>query len=303
MEAASRERQMTYSQTLDFNSSPAEAIKQGSKSFSLASLFLPKSCREQVLLLYQWCRRCDDAIDDAPDLLSAKAQLSLMEDRGSLNAALSGPRWLDDWQRSEFIAGMRMDVEGRCYANLQELEQYCFRVAGVVGLMMCPLLGADPDQASAHAISLGSAMQLTNIARDVQADASIGRIYISKDLLENVDAKVLSTNPELAHDAVIKLLRRADELYEHGFQGIYWLPWRVSFAIAIAGKVYQRIGHKLLRSARENTETAFRRRTVVSKPGKLVAVAQGLLLVFKIKGLGSMRLAGASRAVATISDR
>ncbi|NDC39672.1 MAG: phytoene/squalene synthase family protein, partial [Proteobacteria bacterium] len=269
---------MTHSQVIDFNVSPNEVIKQGSKSFSLASLFLPKSCREKVLVLYQWCRRCDDAIDDAPDLQSARARLSLMEDRSSVNAALSGPQWLDNWQRSEFIAGMRMDVEGRRYANLQELEQYCFRVAGVVGLMMCPLLGAHPERASAHAVSMGSAMQLTNIARDVQADASIGRIYISKDFLADIDTKVLSSNPELAHLAVSKILNRADELYEHGFEGIYWLPWRVSFAIAIAGKVYQRIGHKLLRAARSNPEAAFRRRTVVSTAGKLVAVAQGILL-------------------------
>ena len=119
----------------------------------------------------------------------------------------------------------------------------------------------------------------------------------------NIDAKVLSTNPEIAHYAVNKLLRRADELYEHGFQGIYWLPWRVSFAIAIAGKVYQRIGHKLLRSAKVNPESAFRRRTVVSNLGKLVAVAQGLLLVFKIKGLGSMRLTRATRGIAAVADR
>jgi phytoene synthase len=294
---------MTYSQVIDFNLSPAAVIKQGSKSFSLASLFLPKSCREKVLVLYQWCRRCDDAIDDAPDLQSAQARLYMMEDRGSLNAALSGPTWLDDWQRSEFIAGMRMDVEGRRYASLQELEQYCFRVAGVVGLMMCPLLGADPGQASAHAISMGSAMQLTNIARDVQADARIGRIYISEDFLADVDTKALSTNPELAHHAVTKLLHRADELYEHGFEGIYWLPWRVSFAIAIAGKVYQRIGHKLLKAARSNPEAAFRRRTVVSTAGKLLAVFQGILLVFKIKALGSIGLTGTIRAGVPAANR
>lgn len=294
---------MIQSPPIDFNASPAEVIRQGSKSFSLASIFLPVNCREKVLMLYQWCRRCDDAIDDAPNADSARVMLSQMEDRQSAGVSLAGPAWVNDWQRSEFIAGMRMDVEGHNYHSLPELEQYCFRVAGVVGLMMCPLLGADPKMASLHARSLGSAMQLTNIARDIQADALLGRVYIPKDFLPESSPEALSTNPELAYEAVMKLLRRADDLYDHGFQGIYWLPWRVSFAIAVAGKVYQRIGHKLLRAARSNPEFAFRRRTVVSRAGKLVAVAQGILLVLKIKLLGSIGLTRSFHRLSSMTDR
>jgi len=265
--------------------SPAQAIKQGSKSFALASMFLPAQCRERVLLLYQWCRSCDDAIDEAPDLEVARTRLSMMEDRKWSDATLSGPEWLDDWQRSEFIAGMRMDVEGRRYETTEELEQYCFRVAGVVGLMMCPLLGAQTEVAKSHAVSLGSAMQLTNIARDVQADARLGRIYIPQELMPGVEPVALSINPEGAYHATGRLLHRADELYEHGFDGIEWLPWRVAFAIAIAGKVYQRIGHKLMRAASNDPKKAFRRRTIVSMPGKLIALTQGIWLVFSIKAL------------------
>jgi phytoene synthase len=264
---------------------PAEAIRQGSKNFALASLFLPARCRDRALILYQWCRNCDDAIDEAPDVEAARIRLTRMEDRDFAGPALAGPDWLDAWQRSEFIAGMRMDVEGRHYANLQELEQYCFRVAGVIGLMMCPLLGAQADVAPPHAVSLGNAMQLTNIARDIQADARMGRIYLPENLLRDVDMSpdVLATQPELAYPAVKLLLSRAEELYEHGFQGIAWLPWRVAFAIAVAGKVYQRIGHKLLRAASENPAAAFRQRTVVSIPGKFVAVASAVWLVLRIK--------------------
>lgn len=265
--------------------SPTQAIKQGSKSFALASIFLPAQCRERVLMLYQWCRICDDAIDEAPDVHAARIRLSMMADRKSLGSTLSGPDWLDDWQRSEFIAGMRMDVEGRRYESLEELEQYCFRVAGVVGLMMCPLLGAQSEVAKAHAVSLGSAMQLTNIARDVQADARMGRIYIPHELLPGAEPECLSMNPERAYPATERLLYRADELYNHGFEGIKWLPWRVAFAIAVAGKVYQRIGHKLMRAASDDPQKAFRRRTIVSMPGKILAVTQAVWLVISIKAL------------------
>lgn len=294
---------MVSSPPIEIEMSPAEAIRQGSKSFALASIFLPSHCRERVLMLYQWCRRCDDAIDEAPDAQSARTTLAKMEDRKLAGATLAGPRWVDDWQRSEFIAGMRMDIESRRYQTLEELEQYCFRVAGVVGLMMCPLLGAEPEMGAPHAVSLGSAMQLTNISRDVQADARLGRIYIPQDLLAGVEPDVLVSNPELAYPAIVKLLKRADELYEHGLAGIEWLPWRVAFAIAIAGKVYQRIGHKLMRAAASNPMVAFRRRTVVSMPGKLVAVAHGICLVFRIKALSLRSLSRAFHPAASAADR
>lgn len=289
--------------SLPIEMSPAEAIRQGSKSFSLASIFLPSHCRERVLMLYQWCRSCDDAIDEAPDAQSARTTLSKMEDRKLAGPAFAGPRWVDDWQRSEFIAGMRMDIESRRYQTLEELEQYCFRVAGVVGLMMCPLLGAEPEMGAPHAVSLGSAMQLTNISRDVQADARLGRIYIPQDLLPGVEPEVLASNPEVAYPAIVELLKRADELYEHGLAGIEWLPWRVAFAIAIAGKVYQRIGHKLMRAATSNPMVAFRRRTVVSMPGKLVAVAHGIYLVFRIKALKLRSLSRAFHPATSAADR
>ncbi len=265
--------------------SPAEAIRQGSKSFALASAFLPVRSREPALILYQWCRNCDDSIDDAPDAEEARLRLQSLEDGKSAGGLLAGPDWLDPWQRSEFVAGMRMDVENRRYANLQELEQYCFRVAGVVGLMMCPLLGADREMGPTHAVSLGCAMQLTNIARDVQADARLGRVYVPRDMLPGIGPDVLAIEPECALAAVRILLNRADELYEHGFRGLAWLPWRVAFAIAVAGKVYQRIGHKLLRRADVNPAKAFQRRTVVSWPGKAVAVASAAWLFIRIKWL------------------
>jgi len=294
---------MVTSLPIEVERSPAQAIRQGSKSFALASIFLPEHCRERVFLLYQWCRNCDDAIDEAPDAQSARIRLSSMEDRKSSGPLLSGPEWVDDWQRSEFIAGMRMDVEGARYQTIEDLEQYCFRVAGVVGLMMCPLLGAHPQMAAPHAVSLGSAMQLTNIARDVQADARLGRIYIPQDLLPGIEADVLSSSPEHAYPAIVRLLKRADALYEHGLAGVEWLPWKVAFAIAIAGKVYQRIGHKLLRAATTNPSYAFRRRTVVSMPGKIVAVSHGIWLVFRIKSQRLRCLSRFFQTAASVADR
>lgn len=297
------------SSSIQVELTPAAAIRQGSKSFALAALFLPARCRARALILYQWCRNCDDAIDESPSIAEAQSRLMRLEDRDFSSPVLHGlgltdPEWLDARQRAEFIAGMRMDVDGCRYNSLVELEVYCFRVAGVVGLMMCPLLGAHAEKAPPHAAALGNAMQLTNIARDVQADARMRRIYIPLNLLEEVEISpdLLATKPELAYPAVKVLLSRAEELYKYGFEGIKWLPWRVAFAIAVAGKVYQRIGRKLLRAAAKNPQSAFRRRTVVSIFGKAAAVAQAIFLVLRIKMFSRLLRPGIQQSQTTTTS-
>jgi phytoene synthase len=175
-----------------------------------------------------------------------------------------------------------MDVEGFHYQTLADLELYCYRVAGVVGLMMCPVLGADPARAPAPAAALGRAMQLTNIARDVQADAQMGRMYLPEELLPSSSVEALACEPERALPAIKVLLHLADRWYQEGMEGIRFLPLRTAFAIAVAGKVYQAIGRKLLRDARGSPAAAFRRRTIVSVPEKLIAVLDAVLLVVRI---------------------
>jgi phytoene synthase len=263
--------------------SPESAIRQGSKSFALASLFLPKKNRWNAYLLYQWCRTCDDLIDEAPTPEDALRSLQKINTPSMDQPSLKAPSWVNSRDREEFIAGFRMDVEGFRYRTFHDLELYCFRVAGVVGLMMCPVLGAAPDHASPFAATLGMAMQLTNIARDVQADALGGRVYLPESLIGQVSAETLARTPEVIEPAVREILQIADGWYSKGFQGVAWLPLRTSFAIALAGVVYQKIGHKLLKNAKINSPSAFRRRTVVSSFEKLLACIPALWIVLKYK--------------------
>ncbi len=153
------------------------SIKKGSKSFSLAALFLPKAARPQVYALYSWCRACDDAVDagnNQPNLKAIKAWA--MDDpliRSLIANQLCSEKYFD-----EMLCGMQMDLDHRGYQTLEELEVYGFRVAGVVGLMMCPVIGVQDPKALDHAIALGIAMQLTNICRDIFEDANRGRVYL-----------------------------------------------------------------------------------------------------------------------------
>jgi len=256
----------------------------GSKSFALASMFIPAVSRASIYELYRWCRKCDDLIDEAPNRKIAEDRLNGLLS-GSRSCDLRAPPWVLPEQEKEFLEGMAMDVHGVRYRNLSELEIYCFRVAGVVGLMMCPLLGAESAEAASPAVALGKAMQLTNIARDVQADARIGRVYIPEDLLPGITPVVLAREPERAHEAIKTLLALADNWYARGLNGLRWLPFRSAFGIAVAGTVYREIGKKLLRSAASDPISAFRKRTVVSVPEKVISVIFAFWIVIRIKVL------------------
>jgi phytoene synthase len=260
-------------------------MQQGSRSFSLASVFLHRSSRERAYELYRWCRNCDDAVDHAVGLQQADQALAALE---------SGPDWVDPTHRAEFFAGLKMDVDLFRYSTISELELYCYRVAGVVGLMMCPLIGADPAHGPKYASALGEAMQLTNIARDVQEDARLGRVYLPEELLSGADPAVLEREPERALNAVRVLLDHADRKYAEGFRGLAWLPLRSAYAIAVAGLVYQKIGHELLRAATLDPQAAFRRRTVVSIWGKCGALVAAFWLVLRAKWQSSRATAQVS---------
>jgi|GEM_PF-272538 len=274
------------------SASAEDLIRQGSKSFSLASVFLPAQTKPDVLLLYAFCRTCDDEIDESGPDSGFAALLKLQE---LTFESPSGPHsWIFEGIQAllrsrtlrpeyieELFEGFRMDLEHRGYPSLADLELYCFRVAGVVGLMMCPLIGVVNPAARDAAVNLGIAMQLTNICRDIQADAKIGRVYVPLDLLGGGTvqdwSEKLSVLPELAHESALRLLARADELYSSGNRGLVDLPFRSALAIACASALYGRIGLQLLKNHRIMGEGAFRQRTVVPGFLKVRAMIEGIL--------------------------
>lgn len=170
------------------------------KTFYFASFFLPHSKRRHAFALYAFCRYLDDAIDCAPTDADKAAILKNLEDfiTRIVNGAATEKdqmhlpwlvSWLDTQSRFnipsiyffDLLRGMQMD-EGAVYLkNWAELNTYCYHVAGVVGLMMTHIFGGKeyPEEAKA----LGTAMQLTNILRDVAEDYQRGRIYLPYDEL------------------------------------------------------------------------------------------------------------------------
>lgn len=171
----------------------AEALTAAwARSFHFASRFLPAAKRRAVCALYAYCRHADNLVDDRGDRPAAEVRAELTALAGEVRAMHAGtppadPRWLalhDTLRRYpvpldpllELLEGVAKDLDPVAMPDFPALEQYCRQVAGGVGLLVAPILGARPGEEAAG-LQLGLAMQLTNILRDVREDLDRGRLY------------------------------------------------------------------------------------------------------------------------------
>lgn len=243
------------------------AIAAHSKSFALASRLLPPRARDHGVVVYAWCRRADDAIDDVPAKHQAQAVQRLRAELDAIYAGveLGAPELsgFADVVRAcaipraypgELIEGMAMDAAGVRYDTLDDLLLYCYRVAGTVGLMMSHVMGVRDDAALRHAAHLGIAMQLTNICRDVVEDWDRGRLYVPRDVRARHGVASLEPAPDLMFPraavapmsgAVRELLAVADRFYASGDRGLGALPWRSAVAVRAARLIYAAIGDRI----------------------------------------------------------
>jgi phytoene synthase len=128
--------------------------------------------------------------------------------------------------------------------------------------MMTQLMGVQDRKADLHAVALGVAMQMTNIARDVREDADRGRSYLPG--IPNP----LTTDPKAVKASVAKLLELAEQHYQTAVAGMHYLPWNCRMSIRVAMHVYREIGRQIQR----NQFDVLHKRTVLSKP-RLFATA------------------------------
>jgi len=173
-----------------------KAAASGS-SFYYSFMFLPPPRRRAITALYAFCREVDDVVDEVRDPEVAGAKLAWWRREISLvfsgqpshpvALALQGIVREFDLPEHHFqavIDGMAMDLAQHRYLDFPDLEIYCHRVAGVVGLMSAQIFGYVDPATQGYARDLGVAFQLTNIIRDVGEDARRGRIYLPQDELQ-----------------------------------------------------------------------------------------------------------------------
>ncbi len=275
-----------------------ERIAKGSKSFSGAAKLFDDKTRDYAVMLYAWCRHCDDVIDDQtlgfaterPTGTDKRTVLATLraETLGAIHGKASDPifialqRVVRDCQiperhPMELLDGFAMDVDGRQYETIDDTLAYCYHVAGVVGVMMAMIMGVRGRDALNRASDLGIAFQLTNIARDVMADAEAGRVYVPGVWLDAEgiprDRVAAPEHREAVSRVIARLLDTADRYYRSSGEGIRQLPFRCAWAIATARQVYREIGVLVRRKG----ATAWDKRVVVSRPRKLAGASYGAL--------------------------
>lgn len=288
-----------------------ERIERGSKSFAGAARLLEPRMRDSAYMFYAWCRHCDDEIDGqelghasaAAQPADPAAALAIL--RRKTHAALNGRpdepvfealhrvvtlHAIPHRHPLELLDGFAMDVDGRRYQSIDELLEYCYHVAGVVGVIMAMIMGPRDRVALDRASDLGIAFQLTNISRDIVPDALSGRCYLPLDWLadEGLTPETLAVpaNRKALHAVTRRLLDTADRYYVSARYGLPHLPLRAAWAVAAARSIYRDIGN-IVRRRRDH---AWDERAVVSKSRKIADAAYAGL------SIGRAHLSGAVRA-------
>jgi len=255
----------------------AQVLRSSKSNFILSFLALPPERREGISHFYALSRVIDDAVDEhGPE--EAQRLLKFWHEEIALcyQSRPSHPVTLamqETIQRFDIpqryldllVEGCEMDLKKNRYANFEELYEYCYRVAGVIGLVCMKIFGLDGDQAEIAAVDLGLALQLTNILRDIKTDASLGRIYLPQEEIRRFG---LQESDLLAGQMQTKLLpllqfqgERAQDYFDKAFTAMKQLPRKPLLAAWIMGKTY----HKILKKIRKQGHDVFSKPIQVSK--------------------------------------
>jgi 15-cis-phytoene synthase len=166
--------------------------RQSGSNFYFSFFSLPKAQREAITAVYAFCRVVDDAVDD-PKGNPTEAVKEWREEinrtydgKPSTPLTLSLAQTIENFQLSReyfdgILDGVAMDLNRNRYATFKDLSEYCYHVAGEVGLLCMEIFGYRSERLKQYAVKLGTAFQLTNILRDVRDDAANGRIYIPQE--------------------------------------------------------------------------------------------------------------------------
>lgn len=271
----------------------ARAIcRRHARSFYFSSFLLPRHKREAAYAVYAFCRLLDDAVDAAATAEAAEGRIARFEQAlaeaydggGAGGGQDEASRALRAFARTvheyaiprayflDLAEGCRMDLTVARYATWAELERYCYHVAGVVGLIMSCVFGPiEDDDTRRRAVTMGNALQLTNILRDVGEDLSLrGRIYLPQEDLRRFGVAEADLSDARVTPAIVELLRfevaRTRAMYRDGAEGLCRLADDGSRTTASAMAV---IYAGILRAIERNGYDVFTRRAHLGMAGKL----------------------------------
>lgn len=275
------------------------AIARGSKSFAMASQLFDPVTRDRAMLLYAWCRHCDDVIDgqvlgegrndDTRPPAERLAEVERLTEMALTGQPTGEPAYealarvvaetgLPPRYPRDLIHGFRIDMEARRFASFDDTLAYCYHVAGCVGVMMAIVMGVRPDDRATldRACDLGIAFQLNNIARDVIDDAMMGRRYLPDDWLAEVGLEpgrfAFPAHRRTLARLVTRLVDTAEDYEASARFGTAALGLRASWAVLAAARIYGGIGRKV----RDGGAPALDTRMATTRSEKTAAMALAL---------------------------
>jgi phytoene synthase len=261
------------------------------KTFYMATRFLPNHKQRGIFAIYSLCRYIDDLVDEAEDLLEKRElteediRLKLESWKQKLRDTYDGKAHDNDILIAfsdvlrqyhipiempfELMEGVCMDLFKNRYETFDELYDYSFKVASIVGLMTSQVFGYDSQEALGYAVDLGIAMQLTNILRDVGEDLLRDRIYLPQEDLARFDVSEEDLFNHRRTENVIELLdfqiRRTRRYYQRSDKGIGLLSSDSRLPVYLARQNYGRILDKI----EENNYNIFDKRAYLNATEKI----------------------------------
>lgn len=214
------------------NKSINNVMRKSKTNFFYSSFFLSNVKKEGLKVIYAFCRKTDDIVDN--NLISKDEKISTLNNwKNELTNAFRNNSQsefmnkvvevvrrfnIQDKYLYELIEGMEMDIHKNRYATFEELYGYCYKVASCVGLMTIEIFGYRNPLIRDYAVNLGIALQLTNIIRDVKKDALMDRIYIPTEDLKKFNYSEQELKSSYYNNNFFRLMlfesKRTEEFYE-----------------------------------------------------------------------------------------
>jgi 15-cis-phytoene synthase len=252
--------------------------RREAKNFAYGIMVLPRAKRQAIAAIYAFARTVDDVADG--DLPPEEKRAGLEELRAALERDPEDPVFValcDARERfgipreplEALIDGGLQDLEQSTYADFAELRGYCEKVAGAVGLACVPVYGSDDTE---HAMTLGIALQLINIIRDVDEDRQLGRVYLPQDELAAFEVEELAPSPQFRELMAFEAERARSYLAE-GLRLLDSLDRRSALCVGTFAGLYRETLDRIEASGFD----VFGEKTRLSAPRKLAVVARGLL--------------------------
>ena len=259
-----------------------QVTKNEARNFYYAFITLPMRKKRAIYTAYAFCRRCDDAVDNSESTTEKKRLLDeiennlksginldklILENNPIILATCAIIKEFNIPQQYFFdvIQGVRMDIEFTSFNSFDEVKEYCYKVASVIGLICIKIFGYSNPKAIDYAIDFGLAMQLTNILRDILDDLNENRCYLAYEEMDKFNYSINQLRESLYNDDFIQMMKfevdRAKRYFESGSRLLPLVDTDSRICLVILSKIYSKILKKIERSNYNIFQTNYRLNT------------------------------------------